>query len=75
MKHVSKICLLAVVFCGLGGANLSAQTTKASLMEKTVNEFYQTNYGDGEVQPITSERLTSELEGSFTISSAPRSDV
>lgn len=43
--------------------------------EKTVKEFYQTNYGNGEVQPITSERLTSELEGSFTISSAPRLDV
>ena len=60
---VSKFCLLAVVFCGLGGTNLSAQTTKASLMEKTVNEFYQTNYGDGEVQPITSEWLTPELDG------------
>ena len=60
---VSKICLLAVVFCGLGGANLSAQTTKASLMEKTVNEFYQTNYGNGEVQPLTSEWLTPELDG------------
>ena len=34
MKNVSKICLLAVVFCGLGGANLSAQTTKAALMKK-----------------------------------------
>ena len=63
MKNVSKICLLAVVFCGLGGANLSAQTTKASLMEKTVKEFYQTSYGDGEIQPITSEWLTPELDG------------
>lgn len=63
MKNVSKICLLAVVFCGLGGANLSAQTTKAALMEKTVKEFYQTNYGDGEIQPITSEWLTPELDG------------
>ena len=63
MKNVSKFCLLAVIFCGLGGANLSAQTTKATLMEKTVNEFYQTNYGDGEVQPITSEWLTPELDG------------
>ena len=60
---VSKFCLLAVIFCGLGGANLSAQTTKASLMEKTVNEFYETNYGNGEVQPITSEWLTPELDG------------
>ena len=60
---VSKFCLLAVVFCGIGGANLSAQTTKASLMEKTVNEFYETNYGNGEVQPITSEWLTPELDG------------
>ena len=32
-------------------------------MEKTVNEFYQTNYGNGEVQPITSEWLTHELDG------------
>ena len=63
MKNVSKICLLAVVFCGLGGAILSAQTTKAALMEKTVKEFYQTNYGDGEIQPITSEWLTPELDG------------
>jgi len=63
MKNVSRICLLAVIFCGLGGANLSAQTTKASLMEKTVIDFYQTNYGDGEVQPITSEWLTPELDG------------
>lgn len=31
--------------------------------EKTVNEFYQTNYGNGEVQPITSEWLTPELDG------------
>ena len=54
---------MAVVFCGIGGANLSAQTTKASLMEKTVNEFYETNYGNGEVQPITSEWLTPELDG------------
>ena len=46
MKNVSKICLLVVVFCGLGGANLSAQTTKDSLMEKTVIDFYQTNYGN-----------------------------
>ena len=60
---VSKFCLLAVIFCGLGSANLSAQTTKASLMEKTVIDFYQTNYGDGEVQPITSEWLTPELDG------------
>ena len=60
---VSKFCLLAVIFCSLGGANLSAQTTKASLMEKTVNEFYETNYGNGEVQPITSEWLTPELDG------------
>ena len=63
MKNVSKFCLLAVIFCSLGGANLSAQTTKASLMEKTVNEFYETNYGNGEVQPITSEWLTPELDG------------
>ena len=63
MKNVSKICLLAVVFCGLGGANLSAQTTKAALMEKAVNEFYETNYGNGEIQPITSEWLTPELDG------------
>ena len=63
MKNVSKFCLLAVVFCGLGGANLSAQTTKAALMEKTVKEFYQTSYGDGEIQPITSEWLTPELDG------------
>ena len=63
MGKVSKICLLAVVFCGLGGANLSAQTTKAALMEKTVNEFHQTNYGNGEIQPITSEWLTPELDG------------
>lgn len=63
MKNVSKFCLLAVVFCGIGGANLSAQTTKASLMEKTVNEFYETNYGNGEIQPITSEWLTPELDG------------
>ena len=63
MKNVSKFCLLAVVFCGIGGANLSAQTTKASLMEKTVNEFYEINYGNGEVQPITSEWLTPELDG------------
>ena len=63
MGKVSKFCLLAVIFCSLGGANLSAQTTKASLMEKTVKEFYQTNYGDGEVQPITSEWLTPELDG------------
>lgn len=63
MNKVSKFCLLAVVFCGLGGANLSAQTTKAALMEKTVNEFYQTNYGNGEIQPITSEWLTPELDG------------
>nr|WP_315062248.1 hypothetical protein [uncultured Campylobacter sp.] len=60
---VSKFCLLTVIFCGLGGANLSAQTTKAALMEKTVKEFYQTNYGDGEIQPITSEWLTPELDG------------
>ena len=60
---VSKFCLLAVVFCGLGGVNLSAQTTKAGLMEKAVNEFYQTNYGNGEIQPITSEWLTPELDG------------
>jgi len=60
---VSKFCLLAVIFCGLGGANLSAQTTKAGLMKKTVIDFYQTNYGDGEVQPITSEWLTPELDG------------
>ena len=60
---VSKFCLLAVIFYGLGGANLSAQTTKAALMEKTVKEFYQTNYGDGEIQPITSEWLTPELDG------------
>lgn len=60
---MSKFCILAVVFCSLGGANLSAQTTKARLMEKTVNEFYQTNYGNGEVQPITSEWLTPELDG------------
>ena len=60
---VSKFCLLAVIFCRLGGANLSAQTTKASLMEKTVKEFYQTSYGDGEIQPITSEWLTPELDG------------
>ena len=32
-------------------------------MEKTVNEFYQTNYGNGEIQPITSEWLTPELDG------------
>ena len=63
MKNVSKFCLLAVIFCSLGGANLSAQTTKAALMEKTVNEFYQTNYGNGEIQPITSEWLTPELDG------------
>ena len=63
MKNVSKFCLLAVIFCSLGGANLSAQTTKAGLMEKTVKEFYQTNYGDGEIQPITSEWLTPELDG------------
>ena len=63
MKNVSKFCLLAVIFCGIGGANLSAQTTKASLMEKTVNEFYETNYGNGEIQPITSEWLTPELDG------------
>jgi hypothetical protein len=63
MKNVSKFCLLAVIFCSLGGANLSAQTTKAALMEKTVNEFYETNYGNGEVQPITSEWLTPELDG------------
>lgn len=31
--------------------------------EKTVKEFYQTNYGNGEVQPITSEWLTPELDG------------
>ena len=60
---VSKFCLLAVIFCGLGSANLSAQTTKAELMEKTVIDFYQTNYGNGEVQPITSEWLTPELDG------------
>lgn len=60
---VPKFRLLAVIFCGLGGASLSAQTTKASLMEKTVNEFYETNYGNGEVQPITSEWLTPELDG------------
>ena len=60
---VSKFCLLAVIFCGLGSANLSAQTTKAELMEKTVIDFYQTNYSNGEVQPITSEWLTPELDG------------
>ena len=60
---ISKFCLLAVIFCRLGGANLSAQTTKAELMEKTVIDFYQTNYGNCEVQPITSEWLTPELEG------------
>ena len=63
MKNVSKICLLAVVFCGVGGVNLNAKTTKDALMEKAVNEFYQTNYGNGEVQPITSEWLTPELDG------------
>ena len=63
MKNVSKICLLAVVFCGVGGVNLNAKTTKDALMEKTVNEFYQTNYGNGEVQPLTSEWLTPELDG------------
>ena len=31
--------------------------------EKTVKEFYQTSYGDGEIQPITSEWLTPELDG------------
>ena len=63
MKNVSKICLLAVVFCGVGGVNLNAKTTKDALMEKAVHEFYQTNYGNGEVQPITSEWLTPELDG------------
>lgn len=63
MGKVSKFYLLAVFFCSIGGANLSAQTTKAALMEKTVNEFYETNYGNGEVQPITSEWLTPELDG------------
>lgn len=63
MKNVSKFCLLAVIFCGIGGANLSAQTMKAALMEKAVNEFYETNYGNGEIQPITSEWLTPELDG------------
>ena len=63
MKNVSKFCLLAVIFCSLGGANLSAQTTKAALIEKAVNEFYEINYGNGEVQPITSEWLTPELDG------------
>lgn len=63
MNKVSKFCLLTVIFCGLGGVNLSAQTTKASLMEKTVIDFYQTNYGNGEIQPITSEWLTPELDG------------
>lgn len=43
---VSKICLLAVIFYLLGGVNLSAQTTKAGLMEKTVIDFYRTNYGN-----------------------------
>ena len=52
-----------MIFCLLGGVNLSAQTTKASLMEKTVIDFYQTNYGNGEIQPITSEWLTPELDG------------
>ena len=28
---------------------------------KTVIDFYQTNYGNGEIQPITSEWLTPEL--------------
>ena len=36
---------------------------ETSLMEKTVKEFYQTNYGDGEIQPIASEWLTPELDG------------
>lgn len=52
-----------MIFCGLGDANLNAQTTKAEPMEKTVIDFYQTNYGNGEVQPITSEWLTPELDG------------
>lgn len=43
---VSKFCLLAVIFYLLGGINLSAQTTKAGLMEKTVIDFYRTNYGN-----------------------------
>ena len=30
---------------------------------KTVIDFYQTNYGNGEIQPITSEWLTPELDG------------
>ena len=63
MKNVSKICLLTVIFCGLGGANLSAQTTKAGLMEKTVIEFYQTNYGNSKIRPSASEWLTPELDG------------
>ena len=36
---------------------------ETSLMEKTVKEFYQINYGDGEIQPITPEWLTPELDG------------
>ena len=31
--------------------------------KKRVIESYQTNYGNGEVQPITSEWLTPELDG------------
>ena len=60
---VSKFCLLAIIFCSLGGANLSAQTTKAELMEKTVIDFYQTNYGNSKIRPSASEWLTSELDG------------